>query len=75
MSEVQGASDPNVPPNPGGWIVTTAKRKALDKLRRESTRGVRETRAVDEENRVRSTRFVRRTDIAEVRADADAGGV
>ena len=35
-----------VPPNPGGWIVTTAKRKALDKLRRESTRGAREARAV-----------------------------
>ncbi|MEY2470989.1 MAG: polymerase sigma-70 factor, subfamily [Actinomycetota bacterium] len=41
------ASD-GVPPNPGGWIVTTAKRKALDKLRRESTRGQRETRAVVE---------------------------
>ncbi len=36
------------PPNPGGWIVTTAKRKALDRLRRESTRGDRETRAVRE---------------------------
>ncbi|MEY2399606.1 MAG: polymerase sigma-70 factor, subfamily [Actinomycetota bacterium] len=35
-----------VPPNPGGWIVTTAKRKALDKLRRESSRGTREERAV-----------------------------
>ena len=37
-----------VPPNPGGWIVTTAKRKALDKLRRESSREARETRAVIE---------------------------
>ena len=27
-----------VPPNPGGWIVTTARRKALDRLRRESSR-------------------------------------
>src|SRR5579864_5439031 len=27
-----------VPPNPGGWIVTTARNKALDRLRRESTR-------------------------------------
>jgi RNA polymerase sigma-70 factor (ECF subfamily) len=26
-----------LPPNPGGWIVTTARRKALDRLRREST--------------------------------------
>jgi RNA polymerase sigma-70 factor (ECF subfamily) len=37
-----------IPPNPGGWIVTTAKRKALDKLRRESSRGTREARAVSE---------------------------
>ncbi|HVT77960.1 MAG TPA: RNA polymerase sigma factor [Acidimicrobiales bacterium] len=37
-----------IPPNPGGWIVTTAKRKALDKLRRESTRGAREARAAAE---------------------------
>jgi RNA polymerase sigma-70 factor (ECF subfamily) len=34
-----------VPPNPGGWIVTTARNKALDRLRRESTRYSRETQA------------------------------
>src|SRR6266851_4472518 len=34
-----------VPPNPGGWIVTTARNKALDRLRRESTRHGRETQA------------------------------
>jgi RNA polymerase sigma-70 factor (ECF subfamily) len=34
-----------VPPNPGGWIVTTARNKALDRLRRESTRYNRETQA------------------------------
>lgn len=28
-----------VPPNPGGWITTTATRKAIDRLRRESRRG------------------------------------
>ena len=27
-----------VPPNPGGWITTTARNKALDRLRRESSR-------------------------------------
>ena len=29
---------PGVPPNPGGWITTTARNRAIDKLRRESTR-------------------------------------
>ena len=27
-----------VPPNPGGWLTTTAARKAIDKIRRESHR-------------------------------------
>ena len=35
-----------VPPNPGGWIVTTAKRKALDRLRRESSRDRRQSESV-----------------------------
>ena len=35
-----------VPPNPGGWIVTTARRRALDRLRRESSRSSRETQAI-----------------------------
>ena len=35
-----------LPPNPGGWIVTTARNKALDRLRRESTRSGRESAAV-----------------------------
>jgi RNA polymerase sigma-70 factor, ECF subfamily len=34
-----------VPPNPGGWIVTTARNKALDRLRRESARFGREAEA------------------------------
>ena len=34
-----------VPPNPGGWIVTTARNKALDRLRRESRRAGRESQA------------------------------
>jgi RNA polymerase sigma-70 factor (ECF subfamily) len=37
-----------VPPNPGGWIVTTARNKALDRLRRESSRHSRETQSVRE---------------------------
>jgi RNA polymerase sigma-70 factor (ECF subfamily) len=34
-----------IPPNPGGWIVTTARNKGLDRLRRESTRAGREQEA------------------------------
>ncbi len=34
-----------LPPNPGGWIVTTARNKALDRLRRESGRAGREAQA------------------------------
>ena len=30
-----------IPPNPGGWITTTARNRAIDWLRRESTRGER----------------------------------
>ena len=35
-----------LPPNPGGWIVTTAKRRAIDRLRRESTREARHAQAL-----------------------------
>ena len=35
-----------VPPNPGGWLTTTATRFALDQVRRESQRGPKEQEAV-----------------------------
>jgi RNA polymerase sigma-70 factor, ECF subfamily len=35
-----------VPANPGGWIVTTARRRAIDRFRRESTRLDRHTQAL-----------------------------
>jgi RNA polymerase sigma-70 factor (ECF subfamily) len=34
-----------VPPNPGGWIVTTARNQAIDRLRRESSRHDRHAEA------------------------------
>ena len=33
------------PPNPGGWIVTTARNRAIDRVRRESTRQSRQAEA------------------------------
>ena len=35
-----------IPPNPGGWIVTTARNRAIDRARRESTRHERHVRAL-----------------------------
>ncbi|HEX6255539.1 MAG TPA: DUF6596 domain-containing protein [Euzebyales bacterium] len=34
-----------IPPNPGGWITTTARRRAIDRLRRESSRHDRQRAA------------------------------
>lgn len=35
-----------VPPNPGGWITTTARRRAIDRIRRESSRHDRHVAAL-----------------------------
>ncbi len=34
-----------LPPNPGGWLITTARRKAVDRLRRETKREDKQIRA------------------------------
>jgi RNA polymerase sigma-70 factor (ECF subfamily) len=34
-----------VPPSPAGWIISTARNRAIDRLRRESTRAAREAQA------------------------------
>jgi len=34
-------AETGIPPNPGGWITTTARNRAIDRLRRESTREAR----------------------------------
>ncbi|MDJ0767949.1 MAG: sigma-70 family RNA polymerase sigma factor [Ilumatobacter sp.] len=36
-----------VPPNPGGWITTTARNRAIDRIRREASRTTRERAALD----------------------------
>ncbi|WP_127503508.1 RNA polymerase sigma factor [Actinoplanes solisilvae] len=38
-----------IPPSPAGWIITTARNRAVDRLRRESTRAAREAAAVFDE--------------------------
>ena len=45
-----------VPANAGGWIVTVARNRALDRLRRESTRPERELAAVADQNWARLDR-------------------
>ena len=35
-----------MPPSPAGWIITTARHRALDRLRRESTREARQEEAL-----------------------------
>ena len=42
---VQKWPESGVPPNPGGWIVTTARNRAIDRLRRESSREDRHAQA------------------------------
>src|SRR3954451_6866935 len=44
---VQRWPETGVPPSPGGWIVTTAKNRAIDRFRRESSRHDRQVQALD----------------------------
>ena len=50
-----------VPPNPGAWITVTARNRALDRLRRESTRAHREQRATMTDAVRRPARRARRS--------------
>jgi RNA polymerase sigma-70 factor (ECF subfamily) len=42
---VQGWSATGVPPNPAAWIITTARNRAIDRLRREASRADRHAQA------------------------------
>jgi RNA polymerase sigma-70 factor (ECF subfamily) len=42
---LQAWPEAGLPPNPGGWLVTTARRKAIDRLRRESVRDIKHEQA------------------------------
>ena len=42
---VQRWPSDGLPPSPPGWIITTARRKTIDRLRREATRGERHEQA------------------------------
>ncbi len=39
-------ADAGLPPSPAGWIITTARNRAVDRLRREASRGERHQEAV-----------------------------
>lgn len=45
-SAVQRWPDMGLPPSPAGWIITTARNKAIDRLRREASRSDRHAQAV-----------------------------
>jgi RNA polymerase sigma-70 factor, ECF subfamily len=48
LTAVQRWPVDGVPPSPAGWIVTTARNRAIDRMRRESTRTERYVRAATE---------------------------
>lgn len=47
MEAVQRWPSSGLPPSPAGWIITTARNRAIDRLRRESTRDHRHQQAAD----------------------------
>lgn len=62
MEAVRRWPEAGVPPSPAGWIITTARNRAIDRLRRESTRDDRQTEA---------TRLLRSDEPGEIHAVED----
>lgn len=50
-----------VPPSPAGWIITTARNRAVDRLRREATRSGRHAEAALASTGMSSCRWPSRT--------------
>jgi RNA polymerase sigma-70 factor (ECF subfamily) len=46
VTAIQRWPEEGLPPSPAGWIITTARNRAIDRIRRESTRDDRQTEAV-----------------------------
>src|SRR5690242_1454514 len=45
VAALQTWPEHGLPPNPGGWLTTTATNRAIDRIRRESTRDARHRQA------------------------------
>ena len=63
-----------VPPSPAGWIITTARNRATDRLRREAARADREAAAVREQTWRSGTAGVPPDAVASAETVALAGG-
>ena len=61
-----------VPPNPGGWIMSTARNRAIDRLRRESTRETRQMAAARLQGDPMDAEYDRELDDLEALADVVA---
>lgn len=64
-----------IPPSPAGWIITTARNRAVDRLRRESTRADRETAAVRDEPGMGRTAASAESEALDASRSGEAGAV
>ena len=48
-------TESGLPPSPAGWIITTARNRAIDRMRRESSRDDRHTQAMNLQGRAEET--------------------